>query len=367
RRVRGDEKLSSKDCKYYAILCLDGDGMGKWLSGENAQPVIEQLSGAGIKNFFKDNSHDKSMKRAVSPSYHAAFSEALANFSNYCVEPIISKFGGQLIYAGGDDVLAMVPANIAIECAEALQLAFRGMKPQNSDSAVHQIMTELFDYNWSKTNQEEHIDGFLKLKNPGSARPKSIMLLPGPRTTVSVGIAIGHVKSPMQDIIQCARDAEQKAKKSGKDGFAHIIKKRSGETNGFFSHWNHLSESEKWQTEDMKGYSNYYSLWQELFSANSKLSDSSNRLPYIYAQYIAPLLNGKDGRYVGEFDATMTEACQEFLRIVLERQTALKKEEAKIEAARLIELVKLGQTTPGNYINFWMCYAFMNRIEEGGE
>lgn len=364
---RDDTTLSDSDCKYYAIICLDGDDMGKWLSGANAQPLAEQLSGNGIQTFFTDHSHAKEMKRAVSPSYHATFSESLANFSNYCAEPIVSSFGGQLIYAGGDDVLAMVPASKAIDCTESLQLAFRGLKPTDKDSLVYKVMNEIFDFEWSEMNTKQHVDGFLKLRNPGSARPKSILILPGPRTTVSAGIAIGHIKSPMQDLIQAARIAEHEAKESGKDGFQLSIKKRSGETNGFFAHWNRKSEDKKWQDEAVRAYSGYLALWNKLFHEHSNLQDKSNRMPYIYSQYIAPLLKGRDGTYLKEFDEDLAQACEEFLRIVLERQTPLRKEDAIIESRRIIKRLNLKETCPKEFINFWMSYAFMNRLTAGGE
>ena len=314
--------------------------MGKWLSGEKAQPVKEQLLGKEIQGFVEKYA-EANLKRGVTPSYHLTFSEALANFANYCVEPIISKFKGQLIYAGGDDVLAMVPANVAIECSEALQYAFRGMKPLNTESKLF----EIFDYEWSEMEKKEHVDGFLKLKKTGSSLPKSPMLLPGPKATVSVGIAIGHIKSPMQDLIQTARDAEQVAKKAGKDGFCLTIKKRSGETNSFFAHW---------------GINKILSAWNEL-SNELEQNIISNRFPYIYTQYISPLLRGKNGKYFDEFDDDIKGACQEFLRITNIRQG----EKSQLDTNSLFQ--KFNNTTPKNYINFWMCLAFMNRIKDGGE
>src|SRR5439155_6568176 len=66
--------------------------------------------------------------RHLSPSYHLQFSEALCNFSVYLAPAIVDFYDGQLIYAGGDDVLAMMPADHAIACALALRLAFQGDK-----------------------------------------------------------------------------------------------------------------------------------------------------------------------------------------------------------------------------------------------
>jgi len=365
KKVETYEELTDADCKYYAVLCLDGDDIGKWISGVNAMPVKDQICGEGIKQFFNDNASDKEMLRSVTPSYHAMFSEALANFSNYCVEPIVSEFGGFVVYSGGDDVMAILPALEALECAEALQLAFRGLKPADCNSKVFTVMNKVFDYGWSETNKNRHADGFLKFRNPGSARTKALMLMPGPRATVSVGVAIGHLKSPMQDIINAARDAEHIAKEAGKDGFYLSLKKRSGESNGFFAHWNHQAENEQWK-ENHTESSNLYAVWNTLFNDPS-LDDKSNRLPYIYAQHISPLLRDNYGKYMESFDKTTSLAALEFLAIVLERQAGLKSNEARIKAEQIIVLINLNKVSPENYLNFWMSYAFVNRMKQGGE
>ncbi len=363
RKIDDDTSLCESDKKYYAVICLDGDNMGKWLSGENAMPLEQQLSGQNIINYFKQNwkrEKDGELMRTVTPSYHLMFSEALANFSNYCVDPIVSEFNGQLIYAGGDDVLAMVPVDSALDCAEALQYAFRGLKPSDQKTKAFEVLDKVFDYEWCEIEKKEHSDGFLKLRNPGSARPHYPMLLPGPKTTVSAGIAVGHVKSPMQDIIQAARDAEKKAKDSGKDGFCLTIKKRSGEENSFFAHWNRKSENKRWQTMETEDYSQLFSLWNR-FNSDPLLQDSSSRLPYLYTQYISGIMKEMNGRYIERFDDDTKAACREFLRIVLERQTQLGKQKAEAMTDNLMRNLNLNDTTPENYINFWMCLAFMNR------
>src|SRR5690606_14052540 len=68
--------------------------------------------------------------RSVTPSWHLQFAEALGNFSFHAVQSIVEAFDGRLIYAGGDDVLAMLPAQDALSCARALRAAFRGEKEE---------------------------------------------------------------------------------------------------------------------------------------------------------------------------------------------------------------------------------------------
>jgi CRISPR-associated protein Cmr2 len=71
--------------KYYALIMLDGDNMGMWLSGD----------------FLKDK--DKTNLR----KFHEAMSEKLGKYANE-VSKIIKEPCGKLVYAGGDDALAFV-------------------------------------------------------------------------------------------------------------------------------------------------------------------------------------------------------------------------------------------------------------------
>jgi hypothetical protein len=82
---------------YLAVLHMDGDRMGIRLS------EFKQLK------------------------EHQTFSEKLAKFADEIVPETISKYGGataQFIYAGGDDVLALLPLSHALRCAYELRKAF---------------------------------------------------------------------------------------------------------------------------------------------------------------------------------------------------------------------------------------------------
>ena len=121
---------------YVAVLAMDGDEMGKWVSGDKAPLFLDQLSEPARKVLepilVEHGCAD--LRRQLSPSYHLQFSEALANFATWLARPIVEAFGGQLVYAGGDDVLAMLPADQAIGCARALRTVFRGEAPENMTS-----------------------------------------------------------------------------------------------------------------------------------------------------------------------------------------------------------------------------------------
>jgi CRISPR-associated protein Cmr2 len=68
---------------------------------------------------------------------HRAISMALARFAEEIVPPIVHEHKGVLIYAGGDDVLALMPAARAVPCAAALHQRFReSMQPFRGGSSA---------------------------------------------------------------------------------------------------------------------------------------------------------------------------------------------------------------------------------------
>lgn len=100
---------------YYAIIMMDGDDMGKWLSGQNDEQKID-----------------------VNIEYHQDLSNRLARFAMDTVPVIVKDHEGCLIYAGGDDVLAFIKIDKALALARALRLAFsdesRGLNKQATAS-----------------------------------------------------------------------------------------------------------------------------------------------------------------------------------------------------------------------------------------
>ncbi len=335
--------------KYYAVLCMDGDDMGQWVSGHKAPPITEALADKAKAFFLQHWSGTlpaDQVKRPLSPSYHAALSESLNHFSLYAAGQIIEKFSGQLFYAGGDDVLAILPAQNALDCATALKCAFQGRLQEDLLDAVKKPLNELFELK----------DGFLRcLEHSGKSeghRPNWPLLVPGPDATVSVGIAVGHVRSPMQDVIQAAREAEQKAKSvPHKGAYCLRVLKRSGESAEFSARFD----------------SGVLAVWDELNDARLGLS---NRFPYRYAQLLKPLLahsgEGGDQGWEKEWNPALIEACQAELRHTLIQQGSLKIDKASSEAERWIsKLIGNAETSvlsPKGFLHFWMAWAFINRI-----
>jgi hypothetical protein len=71
-------------------------------------------------------------------------------------------------------------------------------------------------------------------------------VVPGPAADVSVGVAIAHFKSPLQDVVRAAQSAEKRAKKQhGRSAVAITLFKRSGE----IIHW-----GTKWDSGGLELY-----------------------------------------------------------------------------------------------------------------
>jgi CRISPR-associated protein Cmr2 len=205
-RIRTARQAHGWPPAYLAVVAMDGDQMGQWLRGDK-NPTLNEAIHPRMAEYFAcahagDHLH---AKRPVGPALHAAISEALTNFAMRITPGIVNRHKGELIYAGGDDVLALVPTEMAIACAEELQRAFRG-----------------------------------KL---GDAPPGYCMenghyrLVMGPRATISAGIAVVHHKEDLRVALELAREAEQEAKRRGRNQLDLFIARRSGERSGVSLRW----------------------------------------------------------------------------------------------------------------------------------
>jgi CRISPR/Cas system-associated protein Cas10 (large subunit of type III CRISPR-Cas system) len=231
--VRAELKKFFDVCKieeppgYYAVLAFDGDRMGKWVSGALSPTLAAQFSKEARECFGKvDPVLLEKVHRPLSPSYHLQFSEALSNFGLYLAGAIVDHFDGQLIYSGGDDVLAMLPASTALDCAEALVLAFRGHPD------LEQRVPDKFEVLGERRNREaeERAGGFVCFSKVKRGRPTWPMVVPGPRASASVGVAFGHIRAPLQGMVRAAQAAEKRAKgELGRNACAVSLFKRSGE------------------------------------------------------------------------------------------------------------------------------------------
>jgi CRISPR-associated protein Cmr2 len=140
---------------YYAILVADGDHMGK------------------------------AIERQDSFQEHKDLSQALDRFSQSVRTTVETDHGGELVYAGGDDVLAFVPLHRAVACARDLAGLFR-----------------------------KRLERFVINEK-------------GDTPTLSAGIGISHFLDPLRRALDLAKKAEKLAKVE-RNSLAVIVDKRSG-------------------------------------------------------------------------------------------------------------------------------------------
>ncbi|WP_195572551.1 type III-B CRISPR-associated protein Cas10/Cmr2 [Paenibacillus sp. 1001270B_150601_E10] len=138
---------------YYAFLLADGDRMGELLG------------------------------RMKNVNEHRRLSETLSQFA-LSAEKIVHNHDGELIYSGGDDIMAYAPLDQCLELSNQLRQAFQ--------LAMEQIVPE------------------------SNIKP-----------TLSIGIAIVHMREPLEDVRRFAKQAERMAK-INKDELSIIYQKRSG-------------------------------------------------------------------------------------------------------------------------------------------
>ena len=260
------EQLKMPDLgKYIAVIALDGDHMGEKLST------------------FK------------SPKDHRDFS---CKLSEYASGVTIVEGGGILVYAGGDDVLAVVKAEKAFGIAEKLAASF------------------------------------VKQLNEKDER----------KLTASVGVAIGSAKAPLQDIIQEARIAEGRAKRVyGRDALAVSVLKRSGE----ILHWGC-----KWDSPALK-------IYDKLTSSKDRLAGFAYKLAGFLEPYELGRRD-KDGKLLADWASLKGVMCVETLHSLMQTEKAngvLTESDVK---AYLDNDQTLAEH-PEDFLGLFLCESFINR------
>ncbi len=204
-RITMARKRLGNPPSYYAVLMMDADNMGRWLNGEFAPKAADVIHPKLVDYFRKLEGADLDVKRPVGPALHAAISEALNNFASHMAPRIVKEFHGTLIYSGGDDVLALLPAHQALDCTKKLRQAFQG-----EGRGVP---------GWTE------IDGHQYLSM-------------GCKATLSAGLAFVHYKHDLREAIGAARKAEKFSKDHGRNRITLRIVHRSGKKPVIKLTWN---------------------------------------------------------------------------------------------------------------------------------
>lgn len=258
------QRFRGKADTYIAVIAMDGDKMGRNLS---------------------------KFKKAEE---HQTFSGALAKFAS-SVGAIVNKHQGELIYAGGDDVLAVTDAKAAIECARELREEFGKIK---------------------------------------GADGKSL--------TASAGIAVGHEKVPLQELIHAAHSAESRAKGSyGRDALALSVFKHSGEILEWGCNWD----------------SKAFSVIEAIVADRGGLPA---RFPYKLAELLAPY---------GEIKADFREVVKLEFEHAWERSVFAAPPTAIKEAADAYLAEACDKDRVDDFLSLFLCDTFIarKRDKKGGD
>jgi CRISPR-associated protein Cmr2 len=150
---------------YYGVLVMDGDHMGMVLGSVSEQDE------------------------------HINISRTLSHFSRNVAPAIVEReYPARLVYAGGDDVLALVPLRDILKVSNRVQQAYR-------DAMKH---------------------------------------VPHQPVTMSAGIALAHHQDPLSYVLREARRAEDHAKDHyGRNALVVTLLRRSGETTTVGCKWSY--------------------------------------------------------------------------------------------------------------------------------
>ncbi|WGS65181.1 type III-B CRISPR-associated protein Cas10/Cmr2 [Marinitoga aeolica] len=215
--IRSTEKIADK--YNLAVLLMDGDNMGKWISGNLGPSIKNRLHSKIVSELEKENKEyveilDKI--HFVTPAYQRMISRTLNHFSNF-VPKIVEEFDGLLIYAGGDDVLALFPSNKVFNAANKLRKVYSGIGDVNIGDYVFK-------------------NGWCYLKNI------PIFNMMGKTATMSAGITVSKHNFNLKLALNKAREMEKlaKANEEGnmkKNSFAIATIRRSGQVTQSKSFW----------------------------------------------------------------------------------------------------------------------------------
>lgn len=173
-----DESGITRPTPYYALIQMDGDRMG----------------------FLLSQVEDKTK--------HVAISRALSTFSRELAPELIEdSYPGRLVYAGGDDVVALAPLARDIHIND---------EPVTVLDLVDRLRRIYHDTVQEPVSKEEFKGG----------------------VTASVGIAVAHHYTSLSYVRRTAKAAEDLAKKHyGRNALVITVLRRSGEQTRVGCHW----------------------------------------------------------------------------------------------------------------------------------
>ncbi|MCP9469922.1 MAG: type III-B CRISPR-associated protein Cas10/Cmr2 [Nitrospira sp.] len=218
--------ISQKTERYYGLLLMDGDRLGQWLSGEPAllyKEVFHTRVAEGLQAYnHEDLRQYLEAPRPSSPARHMAISSALNGFALDLVRHVVEEEClGKVLYAGGDDVMAMVCVRDLPNAMALLRVSYSGGVPDGRP--MPSLQTEQTELDLKR--------GFVQVRG----RLYQVM---GTKATASCGAVIAHHQAPLAMVLRELRAAERRAKKEGgRDAFSITVIKRSGGVLALTAKW----------------------------------------------------------------------------------------------------------------------------------
>ncbi len=190
--------------RYLAVVAMDGDKMGEWITGRQGPALLELLHGQAnmSRQAMQASGIDEDFRRPMGPAMQLALSSCLADFALGPARDVVEEHGGSLVFAGGDDLLALLPAT---PC-----------RPGRSLFAALQAIREAF------TGVP---DGFPEYDH------KRLRVLGGENgMSLSMGIGVVHHSWPLNKGVAWAQDLLKNEAKEhwGRNAFALGVLTRSG-------------------------------------------------------------------------------------------------------------------------------------------
>lgn len=270
RGIKG--RLENID-RYYAILLMDGDYVGKLVNGETVSARWETSMHPEIVEWLKKKSPDADYRdcwnsifedpstkyRGLNPAVHAMISESLGDFSLYGVTSIVNKYDGRLIYAGGDDVCAVMPVHTVLNAARDIRRYY------NSFFRFVDIDGESTEISGTWAPKPGKLSA-----NLGRGRGEASNDI-----SISAGILICHHKENLTEMIKNAHELLDKVAKEqcGRNACAIELRKRSGGSRVARAKW------------DNREYWDAFSLITEMAASGEDSNRLSSSLAYRLQQY----------------------------------------------------------------------------------
>ncbi|CAN95843.1 Putative hydrolase of the HD superfamily [Sorangium cellulosum So ce56] len=231
-----------------ALIALDGDRISQILLGEKIGARWRDVIHPEAVATMESNEVTRAArwpellgrKRLMGPSTHAFVNRVLAEFAHTIVPWVVEReFSGRLIYAGGDDVLAIAPAGEALDlCARLAQLysaawvldtspgegpwAWRAKTWTSSTSirASERFVVvapsetgEPLPWPIPEASRRGPIPaGDAAAASAAESAEERLLPMMGAGQTLSAGIAIGHYKTSLGGLVKAAWDERDRVK-----------------------------------------------------------------------------------------------------------------------------------------------------------